>query len=494
MAVLDSLYNLVTGGKGGSASQLATGAPGVIEAAPSISPEQLTITPAQQAVQGAINPALQTAVQQQGTNLQNIQVPGQFTGAENQAIQGLSQVAQGGLTDADRAALLDVQNQINAQTAGQRKAQLSNFQERGLGNSGVELASELMADQNAATNLNQQGTDVAGQAANRQLAALQQLGNSGAQYGQQAFQQQATQASAADLINQFNAQMKQTAQAANTGATNTAQAANIQNAQGVNAANVAAQNTAQQQSAQNALTNQGQNIQRATSAADAMNKAAQVQQGQANQIGSATTGALTGLAQQYGPSIMSGIAGLFNKGTSDVPGCYADGSSNLPPLNLHLKKGALHKMLGVSQDETIPVKNLDKAANSDSELERKRAQFAINAKKWHHGAHGMEEVPGEGDTDSVPALLTPHEAVLTKDAASRLGRDNIDHLNDGGDLHSLVQRITGKAPKGPMLVEKGPVVHKEISFPGGHAIEESQVTKGAALEALEKHKRKTKHG
>ena len=56
-----------------------------------------------------------------------------------------------------------------------------------------------------------------------------------------------------------------------------------------------------------------------------------------------------------------------------------------PPMKLNLKKGALHRQMGISQDEPIPAKKLAKAANSDDETLRKRAQFAINAKKWHHG-------------------------------------------------------------------------------------------------------------
>lgn len=58
------------------------------------------------------------------------------------------------------------------------------------------------------------------------------------------------------------------------------------------------------------------------------------------------------------------------------------------PMHLNLKKGALHKSMGISQDKKIPVARLNKAANSDNELTRKRAQFAINARKWNHKAEG----------------------------------------------------------------------------------------------------------
>lgn len=52
-------------------------------------------------------------------------------------------------------------------------------------------------------------------------------------------------------------------------------------------------------------------------------------------------------------------------------------------LNLKLKKGALHRMMGVKQGKKLAPGELYKAANSKNPLERKRAQFAMNAKKWN---------------------------------------------------------------------------------------------------------------
>ena len=55
-----------------------------------------------------------------------------------------------------------------------------------------------------------------------------------------------------------------------------------------------------------------------------------------------------------------------------------------PKMHLKLKKGALHKELGVKQGKKLTAKQLNKAAHSKSPLERKRANFAKNAKKWDH--------------------------------------------------------------------------------------------------------------
>ncbi len=46
-----------------------------------------------------------------------------------------------------------------------------------------------------------------------------------------------------------------------------------------------------------------------------------------------------------------------------------------------LKKGALHKTLGVKKGKKIPASKL-RIKKGDSALTKKRKQFAINAAKW----------------------------------------------------------------------------------------------------------------
>lgn len=49
-----------------------------------------------------------------------------------------------------------------------------------------------------------------------------------------------------------------------------------------------------------------------------------------------------------------------------------------------VKKGALHQAMGIPQGEKIGVGKLEKAKKSSSPLMRKRANFALNARKWGH--------------------------------------------------------------------------------------------------------------
>jgi hypothetical protein len=43
---------------------------------------------------------------------------------------------------------------------------------------------------------------------------------------------------------------------------------------------------------------------------------------------------------------------------------------------MHMKKGALHKELGVPKGKKIPIKKLEKATRSNNPLEAKRANLA----------------------------------------------------------------------------------------------------------------------
>lgn len=58
-----------------------------------------------------------------------------------------------------------------------------------------------------------------------------------------------------------------------------------------------------------------------------------------------------------------------------------------PRSGIHIKpshRGLLHKNLGVPAGHPIPAAKLESALHSSSTAVRKRANFARNAKSWHH--------------------------------------------------------------------------------------------------------------
>jgi hypothetical protein len=50
----------------------------------------------------------------------------------------------------------------------------------------------------------------------------------------------------------------------------------------------------------------------------------------------------------------------------------------------HLRKGGLHKALGVPAGEKIPDDKLESARNSSNEHVKKMAEFAHTMKSWKH--------------------------------------------------------------------------------------------------------------
>lgn len=114
----------------------------------------------------------------------------------------------GGLDAGSRAALADATTTANRNASAQAGAIQEQARARGAGRSGVSLALQQGAGQNAMVNGNQQATEAAGLAMRNRNAAAAGAGTlSGAVRGGD--YQVGT---AADAVNQFNAQMRQGAQ------------------------------------------------------------------------------------------------------------------------------------------------------------------------------------------------------------------------------------------------------------------------------------------
>lgn len=57
----------------------------------------------------------------------------------------------------------------------------------------------------------------------------------------------------------------------------------------------------------------------------------------------------------------------------------------------HMKKGALHRELGVPIGDTIPHDKLERASHSSDHLLARRARFALTMEGWHHGHSGPHD-------------------------------------------------------------------------------------------------------
>ena len=128
-----------------------------------------------------------------------------------QALGGVEQLSQTGLSAIDRAALSEIQNQIATQEKGQRESILQNMAQRGLSGSGQELAAQLQSSQAASQLASTQGMQQAAQAQQARVNALNNLANLSSGIEQTDFERQAQKAQAQDVINQFNVQNRNTA-------------------------------------------------------------------------------------------------------------------------------------------------------------------------------------------------------------------------------------------------------------------------------------------
>lgn len=198
---------------------------------------------------------------------QGVQEDPRLKSAQLSALEEMTQIAKTGLGAEDRAALNEIRRQASGMAQAQKATTLQQMQERGLGDSGANLVSQLLSGQAAADMASQQGDRLASQAASARRQALGQQASMASQMSQQQLALAGQKASAADVINQFN----------------------TQNRQGVNAQNLASrQNIANQQAAtknQQEMYNKGL-----------------IQQQFQNQMAKATgvTGAQSNLANVYG--------------------------------------------------------------------------------------------------------------------------------------------------------------------------------------------------
>lgn len=248
---------------------------------PDIEKQKLALQTLQQ--QGLLTPELEQAVQQGQTAMADVQTDPRLKQAQMSALDTLSKMGAEGLTSTDRAALNAARRQVAGDEQARQAQILQSMQQRGIGGSGVELATRLASSQGAADRAAQGSDNLMAQAQQRMLAAVQAQGSLGSQIRNQDFGEQSAIASAKDQIANFNAQQQAASQARNIAAKNNAQATNLSEKQRVADANVATQNAQQQYNKQLQQTQFQNQLNLAGARGNAMNGVAQQYGNQATQ-------------------------------------------------------------------------------------------------------------------------------------------------------------------------------------------------------------------
>lgn len=147
--------------------------------------------------------------------LEQVQEDPRLKAAQLSALEGMAGLAEQGLGAEDIAAFNELRRRAAAQAEAQRATALQQMQERGTLGSGIAAQAQLQAGQQASNLLAQQAESQAAQAAAARRAAIGQQANMATQMQQQGLQLAGQKASAKDVINQFNVQNRQNVAARN---------------------------------------------------------------------------------------------------------------------------------------------------------------------------------------------------------------------------------------------------------------------------------------
>jgi len=221
-----------------------------------MTPEQYQVV--QAVVQGTMTPAQAAATLQEQSNMAGVKTDQSSLQSMRTALAQLGDIAQNkGLTEADRAQFASIMDQANANVAQQRAAQVQQLQQQGNAGTGSELAARLIGAQGTANSNAVAGANLASNAQNRALTAIQAGVTGNAQLNSQLFQQDQAKAQAQDLVNSFNAQAKNAVSLANA---NNQQASNLANFNQANSVNQLNAQMTNQGAAANAAARQASNL------------------------------------------------------------------------------------------------------------------------------------------------------------------------------------------------------------------------------------------
>ena len=180
---------------------------------------------------GQYTPEQVQVMQEMSSSMEGVSANQGTIDAQKSALEGISEVAQGGYTEADKSVAREVNREVNQQSQARQKAILNAMANRGVLGSGMELAAQLQGEQQSIDQASRAGENLTQQAQARALQALGQQGSLAGQMRQQDFGEQSDVARARDEVNRFNLSNRQRVNETNVNANNQAQQMNLQQRQ-----------------------------------------------------------------------------------------------------------------------------------------------------------------------------------------------------------------------------------------------------------------------
>lgn len=265
---------------------------------------------------GNLTPEQEQIFQQNQSVLNNYQQNQSTSTAQSQALQGImAQANAGGLTATDKANLNEILTAAGNQDKQARAAALQSLQQRGMSGSGMELATMLAGNQDAATNAANAGFQTNAQALVNKLNALGAGGQMAGSQAQQQFGQAATQAGMQNAINASNTANLQNVTGQNVARNNYSQERNLNNTQQLDSANTNIANQGQIYNQGLYQQNFGNQLQKEQGVANALNKVSNAAAAQ-GEAGAALGNAIGQGASKLGSATGTYLAGQPSDSTS----------------------------------------------------------------------------------------------------------------------------------------------------------------------------------
>lgn len=223
-----------------------------------------------QVKQGTMTPAQAEAAIQQASAALGLSTDA--TSDQLEANARLKQLAtQGGMSDIDRAQLMEIQNTIAAKNKAAQDAILTDMAQKGQSGSGATQQARLLAGQAGANAGALGGAKVAADAQARALQALQGFTTQSNTLQTNKFNQGKAVADSSDAIARFNAQNRQSTNEANAGRVQAANASNFDMDNKIAGNNVGITNTQRMLPMEAATKTFDQNLARNNAVANALN-------------------------------------------------------------------------------------------------------------------------------------------------------------------------------------------------------------------------------
>ena len=186
---------------------------------------------------GQLTPQLEQYINQGPSAVAGISEDPALKQRQMSALNLITQRSTGGLDAGDRQKLNEMQNQVAKDQEAKQQQIIQQYQQRGMGGAGAELAAALQQSQAGANQSSAEGDKIAALASQNALQAALQSGQLAGNIRTQDFNVADTKASAQDQMNRFNIQNQQAAQQRNIASQNQAQQYNLTNAQNLSNAN-----------------------------------------------------------------------------------------------------------------------------------------------------------------------------------------------------------------------------------------------------------------